>query len=45
MYNEGLKLYSKDNHLVALKQLQQAEQIAIGQTDSNFLSYFPILIL
>ena len=44
MYNEGLTLYSKDNHLVALKQLQQAEQIAIGQTDSNFLSYINTMI-
>ena len=44
MYNEGFKLYNKGNHLVALKQLQQAEQIAIGQTDSNFLSYINTMI-
>ncbi|AFB31089.1 MULTISPECIES: hypothetical protein [spotted fever group] len=44
LYNEGLKLYNKGNHLVALKQLQQAEQIAIGQTDINFLSYINTII-
>ena len=44
MYNEELKLYNKGHHLVVLKQLQQAEQIAIGQTDSNFFSYINTMI-
>ncbi len=37
-YNTGVELFKTGNHTAAIKQLKQAEQIAVNQTDNNFLS-------